>query len=170
LDPNNKKELKLNLGKSSLAFPRNKKGHEPKIWTQFFKFELFGTYSSSSILLFCWAFKSSSTLMDLESRTCTQVQAQDFFYFSLGWSFKDFTLKLKNLLASSFLEIFPMSLKTQLVPSITENPKMETCEVNTTNAFYFIIINFPFVWGSQHYPFCRVHLTLISNPSTRPSR
>jgi hypothetical protein len=31
LNPNNQKELKLNLGKSSLTFPRNKKGHEPNM-------------------------------------------------------------------------------------------------------------------------------------------
>jgi hypothetical protein len=88
----------------------------------------------------------------------------------LGWSFLKITLGFKFLLASSFQEIFPMSLQTQLVPSIMEKPKMETFEVNTINAFYLTTIHFPFVWGSQHYPFCSVHLTLISSPSTRPSK
>lgn len=57
-----------------------------QIWTQFLKFGLFGTYSSSSILLFCWAFKSSSTFMDLESQAYTQ--AQDYFIFPWVGVFK----------------------------------------------------------------------------------
>jgi hypothetical protein len=31
LNPNNQNELELNLGESSLTFPRNKKGHEPNM-------------------------------------------------------------------------------------------------------------------------------------------